>query len=210
MSDYEPPGTNPPQAPLPPTSAYPPAPPPPTRSYRFPSEPPPPESPPKRKRRRWPWIVGGVVVVLLVAGAVAAGVSDDDTTTTGDERPVGTTDPAEPEPTGPTTTTTEPESVPPKPEDFAITLVVKSKQCFGSAGCNITYEPELAYNGLQVLDPEDTWDVIYSVNGGDSGPIIDTIEVTGDQYNWNEGFASTGSEGTELTAVVTEVRKVGL
>lgn len=95
----------------------------------------------------------------------------------------------------------------PSPSDFTITVKVLSKQCFGDAGCDLTYRAELAMNlPAGSLDPSVTYDVTYEVDGGDSGPQIDTLQVTGDQYTQPGTQAiSTGSQGQQLTAKVTDV-----
>lgn len=56
------------------------------------------------------------------------------------------------------------------------------------------------------LDPSITYDVTYVVKGDESGPIIDTLEVTGDQYSQpSEQDASTESNKVKLTARVVTV-----
>jgi hypothetical protein len=105
-----------------------------------------------------------------------------------------------------TTTTTEPPA--PTPADFAVTIVTLEKSCFGSAGCNVTYTVELAYNGLRPLDPSDTWQVIYDISGGEQVKT-ESIEVTGDSYTYNEeSFISTPNETSVLAATVTTVREL--
>ena len=92
----------------------------------------------------------------------------------------------------------------PKPEDFELTAKIVSRECFGSAGCNIDFRIETTYNG-GALDPATTYEVLYEVHGVEDGPLIDTLEVTGDQVASNEENASTPSADTELTVKVTEI-----
>lgn len=95
----------------------------------------------------------------------------------------------------------------PDKTDFTVTLKILSKECFGSAGCNITYRPELAIGVLDGdLDPSITYDVTYVVKGGDSGPVIATLTVTGDQYEQpSQEVISTASQSKKLVATVTDV-----
>jgi hypothetical protein len=80
-----------------------------------------------------------------------------------------------------------------------------SKQCFGSAGCNVTYRIEVGYDGPP-LDPSNTAEVVYEVRGGEDGPQINTFTVEGDQSSVDrEESISTSSAGRKLTAVVTSV-----
>jgi hypothetical protein len=92
-------------------------------------------------------------------------------------------------------------------DDFAIELRTKSKQCFGSAGCNLVVEPELTYNGdTTELDPALTYEITYEISGDESGPILQTAEVT-DQttVTFDTTMVSTPSRGTELSVEVTDV-----
>jgi len=167
----------------------------------WPPPPPPPSStpPPTRRRRRWPWVVLGVVVLVVVVAALAGSPDEDEATSSAPT----TTAPARTT-AAPTTTTTAAAYVP-TPADFAITVVVLEKSCFGSAGCNVTYTIELAYLGPP-LDPADTWQVVYDVTGGESVQT-NTLEVTGTEYRFDEqSLTSTPSEGAELTAAATLVR----
>jgi ABC-type Na+ efflux pump permease subunit len=95
----------------------------------------------------------------------------------------------------------------PTADDFAIELRTKSKQCFGSAGCNLVVEPELTYNGdTTELDPDLTYEITYEISGDESGPILQTAEVT-DQTTatFDTTMVSTPSRGTELSVEVMDV-----
>jgi hypothetical protein len=92
-------------------------------------------------------------------------------------------------------------------DDFAIELRTKSKQCFGSAGCNLVVEPKLTYNGDTAdLDPALTYEITYEITGDESGSILETAELT-DQttLTFNETSLSTKSSGTELSVEVMDV-----
>jgi hypothetical protein len=95
----------------------------------------------------------------------------------------------------------------PAATDFKIELRTKSKQCFGSAGCNLVVEPELTYDGLtSELDPALTYEITYEITGDESGPIMQTAELT-DQttVTYDTTVVSTPSRGTELSVEVTDV-----
>ncbi len=95
----------------------------------------------------------------------------------------------------------------PTADDFAIELRTKSKQCFGSAGCNLVVEPKLTYSGdTSELDPDLTYEITYEITGGDSGSILQTAEIT-DQttVTYDTTVVSTPSRGTELSVEVTDV-----
>ncbi len=96
----------------------------------------------------------------------------------------------------------------PKPSDFTLRLKTLSKQCFGNAGCNITYRVQASWSAS--LDPAQTYEVSYEVRGAEDGPILGTIDVTGDQYETeDENMAGTTGKGKKLSVVVTGVEGVG-
>lgn len=95
----------------------------------------------------------------------------------------------------------------PLPLDFTVTIKVLSKQCFGQAGCDLTYRPELSTSlPSSVINPSITYDVTYEVDGSSDGPQTDTMEVTGGQYrSAGVQVAQTDSAAVVLTARVTSV-----
>lgn len=163
------------------------------------------------KGRRWPWIVG--IITALVIGYAAGAASPDpspggtasatnDSTdsakTANQEKEPVEEPPAEAEPA-------EPTYPDPKPGDFTLEVKILDKQCFGSAGCNVTYRIDVAYDG-PALNPDVTYELIYEVTGGDDGAMINTIEVTGDDATVDsEEFASIASSDAVLKATVTEI-----
>ena len=60
------------------------------------------------------------------------------------------------------------------------------------------------------LDPSTTWELTYEVSGVEDGPLIDTIEITGDRYEVAEHSAGTPRRSTKLTIKPTAVNQVGL
>lgn len=96
----------------------------------------------------------------------------------------------------------------PKIRDFEVKVKVTSKQCFGSAGCNIQVKTTLA-KGLVSLDPAVTYELTFELLGDESGPIVDTMELHGDQYTGGgTKFLSTPSSGTRITARITSIEQV--
>lgn len=92
-------------------------------------------------------------------------------------------------------------------ENFKITLKILSKECFGSAGCNITYRPQLAYGG-PTLDPDITYELTYRVLGGDSGPVTATMTIVGDEYQASdEEFISTSSASKKLRVKLVSIEE---
>lgn len=176
-----------------------------TSPYQPTSPPPlPPQAGPERPVYRRGWflfLTGGLVGLVLGAAIGNSGSSPNRASTTSTDRPAVTAA-ATPTPTDPPMTTAVAE---PKPRDFELTVKTLSKQCFGSAGCNLTYRVEVGYDGPP-LDPSNTYEVVYEVRGGEDGPQINTLTVEGDQSSVErEESISTSSSGRKLTAVVTSV-----
>lgn len=149
-------------------------------------------------RRRAPRIVAGVAIaVLLVAGAVAGTLLVQH----GHGQTAGSAAAAAPNVVS--AETTEPTT--PVVDDFEITPKITQKQCFGSAGCNIEFRVDLAYNG-PALDPDDTWLVTFEVHGVSDGPLIDSLTLTGDNIDGEVESASLDRSSDKLTAKVTAVQ----
>jgi hypothetical protein len=161
-----------------------------------------------KKRRRWLHLVGYPAVLLtglLVGLAIGAAGSTADSPRAGTpERTVTITQPAPSATPAATTKYTSPAYSMPKAKDFRLTVVVREKQCFGSAGCNITYRVDAVWSPM--FDPSVTYDVTYEVRGGEDGPVVNTMTVTGDKYQRDgEEMVSTSSKNTKLTAAATRV-----
>lgn len=177
---------------------------------------------PGKPTPRWaPYATGGVVGLLVGLMFAVPGFSDD--TTTGassvSARPATATTVYAPAPAPVTVTTTvpapaatevpettEPPAVAakPKPADFKLVVKALKKQCFGSAGCNVTFRIVVTYNG-PALDPSTEYQVTYAVKGGED-PQSNTFTVTGTDYTYDEQeFIQTARASAKLTAVVTDV-----
>jgi hypothetical protein len=90
--------------------------------------------------------------------------------------------------------------------DLVLSVKIMKKTCFGSAGCNVTYNIEVNYTG-SLLEPGKVWDVTYEVKGGDD-PQINTFELTGtsDGYNYSierEKLIQVPKSSSQLTATAT-------
>lgn len=163
-----------------------------------------PTAKPKPVWLRWWFITGVAVVGLLVIGGVAAALSPK---TKPAAAPAAASVPSSTPAPAPTLSDLPDTPIydVPKPADFKLTVKVTSKQCFGSAGCNVEYKVLMTIVNDVTFDPSTTYDVTFNVRGDEDGPIIDTTEVTGTEYTVPEGSASTPSSATKLTAVVTSV-----
>jgi hypothetical protein len=118
--------------------------------------------------------------------AKPAAVADDDTVPTPDE-----------------TQTTAPVTVAPKPSDFTMTVKTTKKQCFGTAGCNVTYHVEVSSSYIGAPDKE--WLITYEVRGGED-VSINSFTYTGTKYTRDqEEFVQVPSSKSKLTAKATEV-----
>jgi hypothetical protein len=156
---------------------------------------------PEKAKRRWVWPVATAAALFIGIGIGGA---------------VGSTDPTAPDVVASPEATAAPAYTPaPKPAapaypdpvltDYVITVYETDKQCFGSAGCNVTFTVDLAYDG-PVLDPVKTYELRYEVTGAED-PLLSTLEITGDEYTSSEQYVSTTSESAELTVNVLDIRE---
>jgi hypothetical protein len=172
---------------------------------------PPPPTPPKRKRQflvtKIAVGVAAGIALFIVGGIVLLAVTlSGGSSTSGKQATIAT--PAATASNSPAATpVTAPPAVAPKPSDFQLTVKTLSKECFGEAGCNITFRIEVGYDG-PTLDPDTTWEVTYEIRGAED-PQINTLTVTGDQSSVDQKeIASTKSASAHLKAVVTDVSEL--
>ncbi|MER6738230.1 hypothetical protein [Streptomyces puniciscabiei] len=179
--------------------------------------PPPPEFPPPlpseqptpaKKNRTNLVIVGAAAAVI--AAVVATGVvvvqSRDDSSKS----------PSVAKSSTPTVVSAATEASTPTPsyeevtaDSFTIKLKTTSRQCFGSAGCNLTVEPNLTYQGdSNRIDPNAVYEITYEIHGDESGPVIATAELS-DQtsLNYTPSSISTASASTTVSVKITDVTK---
>lgn len=124
--------------------------------------------------------------------AIDAAVEASSTTTTSTPAPP----PTEPITTAPPYT--------PAPADFAIEVIELERQCFGSAGCNVTYRINPTYVGAVAPAPSETFTVTYDLQGGDS-PESGSFTVRNGQARTSHEEHTQIPPGGALTAVPTRV-----
>lgn len=119
------------------------------------------------------------------------------TTQTAPAKPVKATPSATPSPTA--------EPYTPVPGDFLVLPTVLKKQCFGTAGCNVTYRIAPSYVGTEAPDRARTYTVVYDVLGGVERQT-NQFTLTGDNINYqSEETIQTASGNAELNIKVTTV-----
>ncbi|WP_329598764.1 hypothetical protein OIE43_29970 [Streptomyces pseudovenezuelae] len=197
-STPRPPAT-PPQHPLPPLA--------PLLPYPL-AEVPVPSVPPK-KHRTHAIIIGSaaaVIAAIVTTGIVVVGVTkgsahDDDKPAAAVASSIPDEDVA--------TSVSEPTYVGADADSFSIDLRVTARQCFGSAGCNVTVEPELTYLGSSGdLDPDAVYEITYEIHGDESGPVIQTAELTNQtSLSYRPSLISTASASTEPSVEITDVQE---
>jgi hypothetical protein len=174
-------------------------------------------SPRPTRNSRVPWVIGGVSVLVLLLSFGGFGVLLANTNGRG--KPASSAAPTSQSTTSAPTTAAAPTTAPasiapavatydnPTERDFKLKVKILRKQCFGSAGCNITYRIEVTYTGAG-LDPSKTYEVTYEVKGAED-PIVNTLEVTGDSASvQQEESAGTKRSTDKLTAVATSVSEL--
>lgn len=144
-----------------------------------------------------------LAALLLLAGCSKGGSPSAGAKPTATVTVTETADPAE-EPT-PEEDPTPVATVTPKPRLFQIGTKIREKECFGSAGCNITYQIDPQYVG-PITDLDGSWDITYKVIGGEDGPVINTFQIDDRQASFDqEEYLSTHSKSTKLKVVATSV-----
>jgi hypothetical protein len=175
----------------------------------------PPKKPMSREARIGWSILAGAALLGLGGAAGAAGGSDPSAVASDPQPTVTVTVPDNGPTPDPVTTPTNKPSAPattappkvtePTAKDFKLTVKTLTKQCFGSAGCNVTYRILVTYSG-PTLDPSKEYEVLYEVRGGEDGPVANKLTVAdGESSVDEEEMVSTPKSSTKLTAVVTDV-----
>jgi hypothetical protein len=175
-------------------------------SHPNPELPPPyvPISPRPRRNRTLLAVIGVVAVVGAATSLVVVLVSGSDRPATTGDSPSIFGAARDTETTTTTTTTTTRQPYVPRPEDFELEVQVLEQQCFGSAGCNVTFRIGVAYNGGTIYEGEGPYTVVYSVTGTDD-PFVGRFSLLSPyEYEATEEFVST-PQGAKLKAVVTQV-----
>lgn len=140
-------------------------------------------------------IVAAVVIGLIVLGGIALKFSSP---------------PSPAKSGGASTSASEspmPEVATLAPEDLAIKLKIRSQECFGSAGCNVTYTIDVEYVGAEDNVPDGSYLVTYKVSGGDSGPVINTFTLDDGTMTYDEEELISTTGKPHLRAVATDVEE---
>ncbi|MFE3547177.1 hypothetical protein ACFXN2_00725 [Streptomyces kronopolitis] len=175
--------------------------------------PPVPPYPPTSTRRRpvIAVIVGTVIIAAISSGITAIFVSGTGKEAAAPKPTSAKSAPATPS-EDPTEASEEPEETEetyndsPTSTDFTLSMKTTKKQCFGSAGCAITVEPNLSYVGAISLDPEKTVSITYEIHGDESGSVIQTMELSDrDRLTYTPVSISTADRSTKVTAEITDV-----
>lgn len=212
--------TDQPQPPMPDTPPQPehrPEPPTAPAAPAAPAVAPEPAAPVEKKRLSNKVVIGAAAAII--AAIVGTGIVVVQAVNNDDGKPAASaTESSAPAEDPATTVADEPEPEPeqtfttPTAADFTISLRTTSRQCFGSAGCNITVEPDLAYTGFSDdLDPDAVYQITYEITGDTSGPIVKTAELS-DQttLNYTPTSLSTASSSTKLSVKITDITETGV
>ncbi|WP_043674964.1 hypothetical protein [Streptomyces xylophagus] len=175
----------------------------------MPSMPPTEPSPPAKKPRTNLVIIGSAVAVIaavVATGAVVVRSGNDDSKPTAATSTAHDADPVPTETPDPEPTYAEVDA-----DSFTIGLKTTSRHCFGSAGCNVTVEPDLSFLGdSEGIDPDAVYEITYEIHGDESGPVIETAELSDrTNLNYTPSVISTASAGTELSVEITDVSVQG-
>lgn len=160
-------------------------------------------------------VAGAGIAVALVAGIGIGYAAAPKTSTNEDSASPATASPTSSSST-PSPSAQETSSPSPSPagnltkSDIELSLKTTQRQCFGSAGCNVTVEVRASVDQLvlDALPADGTWDVTYQISGDESGPIIGTFSLYGNgKYDVNEEFLSTRSSNTPVRVKVIDVER---
>ncbi len=164
-----------------------------------------------KRNKKLKLVIAAVILLSILISAVGAILGDSgDTATTAQPTPTTTTLGPTPLPAWETAATLTERSVNIDKSDIELRIKILSKECHGSAGCDITYRV--------VVDRADTdgWPktgdvtVTYQVTGPEHGPEGGSIWIVlNESYDepW-EAVTTTRSRSVELTAKVTDVELV--
>jgi hypothetical protein len=173
--------------------------------------PPAPDGPPTQPKKSHTnaVIIGSaaaVIAAVVATGIVVVQSGNDD-----GSKPAATAASSVPDDDAVTSAADEPDLEPTYEEvdadSFTIELRTTERQCFGSAGCNMTVEPELTFLGdSENVDPDAVYEITYEIRGDESGPVIETAELS-DQtsLNYTPSLISTASASKKVSVKITDV-----
>jgi hypothetical protein len=91
--------------------------------------------------------------------------------------------------------------------DVKLAVKVTKKDCFGTAGCNVTYEIKVTTDKTRIQSG-DRYEVTYTVKGLQDDQIGTlTLKDDGTYEQDSYQFGQTKTAAAKLTAVVTDVTK---
>ena len=172
---------------------------------------------PPKKSRVGLIVLAAVAVIVLLAGGIAVGTGIANRSNKPAASPtcdvVGVNGCTHKEGNGggpvvlPTTAAAQVSKVKPDPAGFIIGIKTIKKECFGSAGCNVTFRIDPSYKGGPFTNSV-TWEVVYEVKGGQD-PLTNHFTLNGSQASFDEEeFIQTKSSSAVLTADVVEVNEL--
>lgn len=155
-----------------------------------------------RQMPTWGWVI---LVVFAFTAGIGIGVAIVPDQAGGNSNASSAPSSAPTYPTSETNSTTTTEgAVVPTPDEFRVDVIVTKQDCFGSAGCNVTYEIKPTYTGSESLK-NSSLRVIYQINGGKQ-PQVGNFTVANGTPHYDRGNSiETDSDDAVLTANVTQV-----
>ncbi|MGJ5826982.1 hypothetical protein [Streptomyces ossamyceticus] len=174
-----------------------------------PPQTPEPEPEPKPKKNHTNAIIIGaaaaIIATIITTGIVVVQATNDDS------KPAPATSSASSAPdedvAEPAAEESEPTYAALTPSDFTMELRTTERQCFGSAGCNVTVEPVLSYVGeWNGVDPDAVYSITYEIRGDKSGPVIETAELSDEtSLSYTPTSISTVSSSKKVSVEITDV-----
>lgn len=169
--------------------------------------PPPPVRPKRKSKAPVIFFLSSLaLVVMIVCGGIVTGIGEEMS------KPAPGTARAA---SGVTPTGTPPADQP-TPEtakaltakDVKLTVKTTRKQCFGSAGCNVTVSVKAGWP-VDAVRSGDEYEVTYVITGDESGPLIDTLTINDDgTYEVRDKFLSTRRSSVKVKVRVESVEQV--
>lgn len=167
----------------------------------------------QRKRRVWPFLLVAPVLLLLCGiGVTVVAAAMDPGTAPGTDRSAGRFI-AEPAPVPvPSPSGSEP-GWRLTASDLKVSVDVRDKECYGSAGCNVQYRIDASVTDdvrKRLAGGEHAYDVRYEVRGFSDGKQIGTMQILPDGTFEQDDFqfGQTRRESSKLTVKVTRVERL--
>lgn len=187
-----------------------------TQPFSQPGQPQPLLPPPPPPKKSSPWtskplmaVYGGIIGLAI--GAALFATQGTPTATPAPTATVTVTAPGPDVTEGANTpsdapTSDAPANYRPSKSDWTVQTKVTSKECFGSAGCNVTVGIHPQYVGSADLPTTGTIEVTYELTGTQD-PLVDTFTVTnGDEVSYTKSQnVQTKTSGAKIGAKVTSV-----